>query len=143
MKLKTFRTIQKVLAMMGFTPNQQQSNHCKLNSRQIIFVVVCAINVTFLSSYIVRVANSIDEYMDAIFSLIILVTVAIAFISIIFKNDKLFNYIEFITNLLTDSKCAHYLRFYWIFEGKKKQNTFQNQRKTQHHEHYTRKPIVV
>lgn len=107
MKLKVFQQIQQILAVMGFAPNQQQNNRLNLNYRQIIFVFVCGTNVTFLSSYIFLVANDIEEYMDAIFSLIVLVTIAIAFISIIFKNDQLFNYIECLTKELTDSKYSH------------------------------------
>lgn len=107
MKLKIFQCIQQILAAMGFAPNQQQNNRLNLNYRQIIFVIVCGMNVTFLSSYIFLEANDIEEYMDAIFSLIIMVTIAIAFISIIFKNDQLFNYIECVTKELTDRKCTH------------------------------------
>lgn len=99
--MKVFQCIQQILAVIGFAPNQQQNNQLNLNYRQIIFVVVCVMNVTFLSSYIFLEADDVEEYMDAIFSLIVMVTIAIAFTSIIFKNDQLFNYIECVTRELT------------------------------------------
>lgn len=106
MKLKVFQQIQRILAVMGFAPNQQQNGR-NLNYRQMIFVIVCVLNVTFLTSYIFLEATDIEEYMDAIFSLIVMVTIAVAFTSIIFKNDQLFNYIECLAKELTDRKCSH------------------------------------
>lgn len=103
-EMKIFQEIQQNLAVMGITPNQQQSDHLKLNFRQIVFVVVCAINVTLLSSYAFLVANGIEEYMDVIFSLIVLVTITIAFISIIFMSDKGFDVIRLLEKELVVSE---------------------------------------
>lgn len=86
--MKIFQRIEQNLAVLGLAPYQQQSDHLKLNFRQIIFFVVCAINVTLMSSYASLVANGIGEYMDVIFSLIVVVCISFGFISSIYMNDK-------------------------------------------------------
>lgn len=103
-EMKIFRQIQRNLAVMGLTPNQQHNDRLKLNFRQTIFVVVCAINVNLMSSYAFFVANDIGEYMDVILSLIGVVTIAIAFMSIIYKNDKGFDTIKLLEKELIVSK---------------------------------------
>lgn len=87
-EMKIFQRIEQNLAVLGLAPYQQQSDHLKLNFRQIIFFVVCAINVTLMSSYAFLVANGIGEYMDVIFSLIVVVCISFGFISSIYMNDK-------------------------------------------------------
>lgn len=104
--MKIFQRIQRILATMGFTANQQQSNHGKSNFRQMAFVAVCAVNAILLVFYISLEANTIDEYMDAIFSLTVVVGIMMAFISLIFKNDDIFTNIEFCEKTLTESKCG-------------------------------------
>lgn len=106
MQLKTFQRIKMFLGLMGFTPNQRQNNpDRRLNSAQIIFVVVCTINSILLTSYIFFVANDIEDYTDAIFSLTVVVAVAMAFVSIILKSDDLFDVIELNENEMTLRKC--------------------------------------
>lgn len=105
-ELKTFQTIQMNFATMGCTPNQQQNNpNRKLNSAQIIIIVILAINTVTLSLYVLLVANDIEDYTDVIFSLTITVGVAMSFVSIIFKNDELFNTIELNEKEVTCHKC--------------------------------------
>lgn len=57
-----------------------------------------------MSSYAFHVANGIDEYMDVIFSLIVVVTIAVAFISIIYKNDKGFDTVKLLEKEIAVSK---------------------------------------
>lgn len=103
--MEIFRKIQKILAAMGFTRNQQPTSHGKLNFRQAVFVAVCAINIILLVFYIFFVTKTIDENMDAIFSLTVLVGIMIAFVSLIFKNDDLFTDIECCGETLSESMC--------------------------------------
>lgn len=98
--MKTVQTVKKIMAVMGLSPN-----HRGFNSRQIIFVIVCAVNVILLVFYIFLVANTIDEYIDAMFSFTVLVGITIAFISLTFKNDEIFTVIKFCEKELTESKC--------------------------------------
>lgn len=105
--MKFFQRTQKILAAMGFTRNQQQNYHGKLNFRQMVFVFVCTINALLLVFYIFFVANTMAEYMDAIFSLTVLVGVEMVFISFIFKNDDIFTGFDFCERILTESKCDY------------------------------------
>lgn len=93
-KMKLFQTVQKNMAAMGFFPNQQQNGRRKLTFGQILSVFLYSINVISFCIYISCVANTIEEYIDSIFSSTVIVGIEIAFISIIFKNDKLFRTIE-------------------------------------------------
>lgn len=104
MEIKLFQTIQKNLATMGFIPNQQQIRNLKSTSVQIIWVTSSSINSVFLCVYIACVASSMEEYTDSIFSLTVIVGIEIAFISIIHKNDQLFNTIELCVMEMQNSK---------------------------------------
>lgn len=73
----------------------------------MVFVFVCTINALLLVFYIFLVANTIAEYMDAIFSLTVLVGVEMVFISFIFKNDDIFTGFDFCERILTESKCDY------------------------------------
>lgn len=115
--MKLFQTVQKILASMGFTPNQQRENvHREFNFRQNIFVVILAINAILLVFYIFLVANALDEYMDAIFSLTVVIGTEMAFISLICKNDDIFINIEFLEKQITESKCK-FMTLYSVFDS--------------------------
>lgn len=101
-----FQTIQKNLAVIGITPKQQRE-HQKLNSRQIIFIAITAIDITSIFFYISLETNGIAEYMDIIFSLTVVVGIIMAFISIILKKDKGFNTMERSDEELTFSEFQH------------------------------------
>lgn len=111
--IKFAQIIQKHLAAMGLTPNQQQSSHWQLNFRQFFCFTKCAVDVVAIVVYIFCKAENIDEYIDSIFALTVVVAVLIAFTSIIFKNDKLFNTIEAIAEETTFSKfvCSNLFIF--------------------------------
>lgn len=101
---RKIQVFQEKIEAMGCTPNQQQNRHRKLNFHQIVFVVVCAINITFLCFYMVLEANSIETYMDAIFSMTTLIAITISFISIVCKNDEIFISIDNCEKELNESK---------------------------------------
>lgn len=103
-KMKIHKTTKKNLATMGFTPNQQQNDHRKINSRQILFVVVSTINFILQIFYICFLAYGIEERMDAIFSLTVIGAITIAYISMMFKIDKIFIDIQSFEKEINESK---------------------------------------
>lgn len=104
--MHVFHTIQKNLAVIGIT-SKQQREHQKLNSRQIIFIAITAVDITSIFLYISLETNGIAEYMDIIFSLTVVVGIVMAFISIILKKDKGFNTMELTETELTFSEFEH------------------------------------
>ena len=93
--MKVFQIIQKNFATMGFIPKEQQNrNRRLLKCIQIVYVIKYSIDTIFVGTYIFLEAESIDEYMESIFILAALVAVFCCFLSIIFKNDLLFDTIE-------------------------------------------------
>lgn len=104
-KMKIFQTVQNNMAAMGFASIQQQNNHHRqMSFGPIIDVILCSIDAISVGVYIFREANGIEEYMVTIFTFTVLVAIAISFVSIIFKNDKIFNAIEFCANEINDRK---------------------------------------
>lgn len=99
-KLKIFQTIQKKLAAMGFSPNQQLSGIWYLSFNQII----CSIDAITIGAYIFCNANVIEDYTFVIFSFISVVGITISFISIVIKNDEIYITIKLCEKVLTGSK---------------------------------------
>lgn len=79
---------------MGFTPKHQADNHGRWSFGQIRYVFRYCCVIFSCSEFVLVEANSLDEYVVSIFELCVAVALLIAFISIIFKNDKLFEVIE-------------------------------------------------
>lgn len=104
--MKIFQTIQKTLSAMGFAPNQQKNNHRKANITQIVDVIFCSNDVILIGLYILREANSIETYMDSIFTFTAVVGITISYMHIVFKNDKVFDTIEFCENQLNNGMGA-------------------------------------
>lgn len=102
-KVEVYQKIQKNLASMGFTPNQQRCNNLKWNSVQIINVAVYSMNIILFGLYVIFEAKGIEDYMVSIFALTVATGIMICYISIIFKSDKLFTTIELLGKELTDS----------------------------------------
>lgn len=113
--MKLYETIQKNMAAMGFTPNQQQNSQRQLSSGQIFCIFKCSMDLTATTVYIFRNVERIDECIDAISSLTVIGGVLIAFVSIILKNDKLFKIMELSTEELTLSNCSKIFRFFLNF----------------------------
>lgn len=113
-KLEICQFIQKNLAAMGFTRNQQKSNNGQWSFGQIVGIVKYSIDIISLGAYVLFEADSIDEYILSIFVLILTIMITITFVSIIYKNDKLFEIIEQCANVLTISK-SFVFGFFIIF----------------------------
>lgn len=112
--MKFFQTIRKNLASMGFTPNEQQSNHRQLSAGQIFCIAKCSIDVVVQGVYIFREAEHIEDYMESICLVTVVGGVLIAYISIILKNDKLFNMFEAAEGEATFSKFSKTLPLFSI-----------------------------
>lgn len=105
--MKYFQTIQKNIAVLGLTPRQLQSNHPQWNLRQIFCTIKYSYNTIAMGIYVFFEADRVEEYMESMFSLTACVAVEAAYISFIFKSDKLFNTFELVSEELTRSK--------WLF----------------------------
>lgn len=104
--MKFFESIQNNMATMGFTLNQQQNHQRQLNFCQFCYIFKYSTDLIVITVYVVREAERVDQYIESIFSLTVVGGVLIAFISIIMKNDKLFNMIELSAEEVTLSKCS-------------------------------------
>lgn len=104
MNLKIFQTIRTNLGFIGLTPNQQQRDRPKLNSRQIVFVLTTAFDSASNLCYFFAESVGNEDYMDIAFYLTLEAGVLIAFISLIFKKDKGFRTIELCEKELSYSK---------------------------------------
>lgn len=104
--MKFFESIQNNMATMGFTLNQQQNHQRQLNFCQFCYILKYSTDLIVITVYVVREAERVDQYIESIFSLTVVGGVLIAFISIIMKNDKLFNMIELSAEEVTLSKCS-------------------------------------
>lgn len=105
MKLKTFKTVKENWALMGFDLNQPQKDHRKLNSRQILFIVLLTINISSQSSYLFIAANGLEEVMDMIFSVTVVSTIMTAYISAISQTNNIANNLD---NSDTELKWSKY-----------------------------------
>lgn len=103
-KMKIFQVVMENFAAMGFTPNQQQNSVRRVNRGQIIDILFCVIDAVLVGLYIVFEANGIEEFMESIFSLTVVAGVTIAYTSIIFKNDEIFNIVKCFENELINSR---------------------------------------
>lgn len=113
--MKIFQTVQRNLAVLGFTPNQRQSNRWQLDWREIFGVAKCSADTVTIAAYVFTQAESIEEYMDSIFALIVLVSITISYISVIVRNDTLFRMIETAEDEVNLSKCCHFAGMYFKF----------------------------
>lgn len=110
--MKLFVTIQKNLAAMGFTPNMQQNNQLQLSPGQVFYIIKYATDLIVITLYVFREAERVGEYIDTIFSLTVQGGVFIGFVSIILKNDKLFNIIEISEAEPALSECSKVSRLF-------------------------------
>lgn len=111
-RLQICQLVQRELATMGFTPKQQATNHGQWSSGQMAYNIRYASNIILCGAYVLVEANSLGEYMVSIFELIWIIATLICFVSISFKNDKLFEIIEQCETELTISKCNWSQRFF-------------------------------
>lgn len=102
-KMKLFQTLQKNMATMGFNPNQQgNDSYRKLSIAQFFAIGIFLVDIGTVCVYILHEAKGIVEYMDAIFELIVSVTILVAFVSLTFKNNDIFDVLERTEKELTD-----------------------------------------
>lgn len=103
--MNLFETVQRYMAAMGFFPNQQQNKRSQFNNVQISGILLYVIDAILYGAYIICVADTVEEYVNSIFTLTVALGFAIAYISLIFKNDKLFDIIDGVADELMERKC--------------------------------------
>lgn len=119
MAMKFLQTVQEDMRVMGFAPNQQQNSCWGFSSRQIISAFVYGLNCVLIGSNMFWGDNATsEENMDTIFTLIVFVPILAVFISIVLKNDQIFNTIDFLTLELNTSKFYFLIFFNLDFNFK-------------------------
>lgn len=109
--MKIFQVLKKNLAVFGFIPNQQQNNHWKLNVRQKVSLIWHFITLFSYIVFILVDASGIEDNVSAISASTLGTAVFMSFISIIYKNDEIFNVIEnFEYELLLRESCLILIR---------------------------------
>lgn len=106
--MKSLETIRKNMAAMGFVPTQQQNNHREFSSRQFFCTAKLSIDVIGIAAYMFFEADRTEDFVEPIFAITALGGITIVFVSLVFKNDKLFDTFEHssaemtISNLLSN-----------------------------------------
>lgn len=104
-EMKIFQTLLKNIATIGFTPNQQrQTKYRKVSRSQIIMITIFCINIGTLCVFFFYEANGIEQYMDVIYEFTVTFGIFIAFLSIIFKVDDIFNILELTEKEIAESE---------------------------------------
>lgn len=102
-EMELFQTLQKNMATIGFTPNQPENDfYRKLSTFQLFVIAAFLIDVGTVCVYFFYEAKGIEEYMDAILEFLVSVTILVAFVSLIFKNNDIFDILERTGKELTD-----------------------------------------
>lgn len=105
-EMKIDQTIRKNLGAMGFAPNrQQQTKYPKISRYQGITIALIFMELSKISVSFFHEASDVKEYMDATFVFIVAFGIFFSYISIIFRNDDLFNVIELAEKEIIDSGC--------------------------------------
>jgi hypothetical protein len=99
---KIFQEIQKKLAIIGFAPKQQQNSNRTFSKIQFWGIIASILSTSLTVVHIFHDANSSENYMYSIFSLAAGVSIAVSEVSFAFKNDKLFDMINFTEELITE-----------------------------------------
>lgn len=104
-ELKIFQTLQKNIAAIGFAANmQKQTKYRKISRYQSIMITILSMDLSTLCVFFYHEANGIEKYMDVIYQFTAGSGIFISFVSIIFRNDDIFNMLEHTQNELNDSK---------------------------------------
>lgn len=102
--IKILNLVKRKMAVMGIIANQQQNNCWQINRRQGVCLILFFIVINLFIAFALCGANGTEEYMVSIFLITSAVTTAIGFVSIIYKNDKVFNVIEHCEEEINTSK---------------------------------------
>lgn len=99
--MKVYQTVQKNLSLMGYSPDKRP-----FNKKQIKIGVEMALCIGLHIMYLVHVASTPREYMEAIFQTSVVILIFISFISTVLKMDIIFIFIDKIEILVNDSKLS-------------------------------------
>lgn len=112
-KMKILQEVKKNFAFMGFYPNQQRNSNKILSKVQLWEFIASLLVTALIILYILCVAKSKEEYMSSIFMVTASTCITASEISLMLKNDDIFDVIEFGENLLFESRFR-LLLFYSI-----------------------------
>lgn len=93
-KIKIFQFAKKNMAVIGFNLDQPRNNHRQFNGRQKLCLIYYFISIIANILFILVEANGIEEYMLLTFIITTMFAMTLAFISLIYTNDKMFSAIE-------------------------------------------------
>ena len=97
--MKIFQFTQRNFIVGGFIRGQRA-----FNLKQSVHILISFTFVVLQFLYLFRVASTPNEYMISIFMTTVGLLVFISFISIVFKYDKLFDFIDDIEQTGNESK---------------------------------------
>lgn len=95
--MKIFQTIQTNFALIGFERNLRP-----FNARQRLCFNAASLSVVSLIVYLLNVANTPKEYMDAIFVVALGILMTISHISTMLKTETIFIFIDEIEEIVNE-----------------------------------------
>lgn len=87
--MKIFETVLKQLESIGFSENQNP-----FNRRQILLGLQTILGASLICVYLLRIANTFDDYMNCAFFIIKTILVIISQVSTVFKTATIFVFIN-------------------------------------------------
>lgn len=106
--MKIFRKIRQNWALLGFSPNQVQvqGNRRTTGTLQILGIGLLAFSTCLVAVYFFHVADSRDEYMYSLFTLLGVFTFFVVQSHLVFKNDKIYLTIDMLEVVMSDSEFS-------------------------------------
>lgn len=102
--MKVFQFNRKSIALSGFGPDQQKNNNCLFNLNQLGYTMMFVIALNSVGTYVYLEASDIALYMDSFFILAVGFWICVCHVSLILKNDELFDAIDDVEKLVNKSE---------------------------------------
>lgn len=114
--MKTFQTVQKCLALEGYS-----ANGSAFNRLQLWVGFKCTLALFAQCAYLfLRLPKTPKEYMDSIFMTTVGILVFISFVSTVFKTAKIFELINKIEMAINESEFTHIFRLILLYDIEQK-----------------------
>lgn len=88
--MKIFQTVEKKLAILGFTPNQSLETNL-LNKKILMGALILAVSILSLFAFLFRLANTFMEYTKSAYLIATTIATIVCFVSVVFKMQNLFD----------------------------------------------------
>lgn len=102
--MKIFQSTQKNYLFLGISPIQSNQKHL-FNARNTAFSIMFKTSVSFCFVYLIHVARTFGEYLQCAYIMLALMSGTCAFITIIWKMAKLFEFIDSLEEIVNKSEC--------------------------------------